>query len=201
VCVYTVSTSAQCCAQREQRAGFDGTLPSGWELQPPEGEVGFHLCAGVGLDGSGALCCSNPATGTYASSFVGEHIAKTAPFVASSASKLVFRMWLENEFSAGASGFIGVDSLSVYFEETESAARTLLWTSAAPKAPWWAEGPGPSVNGATYSTIGPLDLSKLVGKEGKILFAFQTFDAWANDFAGLRVDEVTFLGVCSETDD
>ncbi|MFZ4577536.1 MAG: hypothetical protein ACOYOB_03985 [Myxococcota bacterium] len=162
-------------------------------LLPMDGGEGFELLdtyqSGIAwnfhdkrtVDGNKSLYFGNPTTGTYAGTKPAGGTATSpsldVPGGGNAKPQLQFWLWLDTEQTAG------YDLLTVTIVQGEAVKQ--VWTS---------DTIGGSTDGAWQRVV--VDLAPYAGQSVKVVFAFDTKDAFVNAFEGVYIDRLLVTSGC-----
>jgi hypothetical protein len=194
-CVWTFADSPACCNPVVAHWTFDSSL-DGWTPVASEGDVAWHLAASADDPADLVLAYASQDGVTYATGDVSSGAIESPQIVPPLAGRLTFRLWLHNEFSGAASANLGVDEVRLV-ALPEGADPVVLWTSSASDRAWWAEAADGTLAGPTWTLVGPLLLTELLGAPTVLRFEFDSKDAALNDFGGARIDDVEIQAPCA----
>ena len=188
-CAFTPTGAAGCCVPLVTTAFPPGEALAPLDDNDPGDGVAWEWTADGCHTPGGCLRAADPLSGTYEGGGLVDVAVATAPFVVAPGTTVSLWVRIANEWTAGYADGPHHDVLSIEALTGDGEA-TVIWSSDAPKTPWWAAGPEGEMIGPTWVHLVGLPVDDLDGEPVRLVIRFATLDSLLNDFEGPRIDDL-----------
>lgn len=177
-CKYEPTYAEGCCTPNIFYAGFEGGDTQGFELSPPDKGVGWQVFSeGKASKGSFALYYGNPNTMDFDNGSSNKGYATSPKIILPKGSgiELSFDIFMDTEQGSN------YDKMSVLYKDEVGE-----WTI-------WDKG---KLSAYGMFVNVKINMNAFAGKEGHIVFFFDTVDSVANYGEGVYLDEINIVSTC-----